>query len=234
MTKKIGLSRAVKTEWLNKTVELILEGKDESQIKDELHEYLSFEIKSDSILKATRAILMNIWVRTSGEYAFLKQQALKAFENEKSDKLVLHWSMMLVTYPVFNDVCALIGKLTSIQGTFTTTWLHERLFELWGEGATLYHSNEKILQTLKLMGVIQNEKVGVYRVNKYPVVDDESIQVLLTALLNLKEKAYYEVTELSSVPQAFPFEYTVPPELLYNSDLFTVDNFGGKIVVSAN
>ena len=54
------------------------------------------------------------------------------------------------------------------------------------------------------------------------------------AILNLKEKAYYEVAELSSVPQAFPFAYTVSFEWLHNSDLFTLSNFGGKVVVTVD
>jgi len=234
MAKIIGLSRSIKLEWLNKTVELILEGKDETQIKDELNEYLSFEIKSPTNLRKTREILMNIWVRTAEELSLLKQQALEAYKDEKSNKLALHWSMMLVAYPVFSDICALIGKLTNIQDTFAASWLKEKLFEMWGERTTLFHSSEKILQTLKLIGAIKNEKIGVYRINKYPVTDVKSIQVLLMAILNLKEKAYYEVAELSSVPQAFPFAYTVSLEWLHNSELFTLNNFGGKIVVTVD
>jgi len=87
---------------------------------------------------------------------------------------------------------------------------------------------DKIIQALKLIGAIKNEKVGVYRINKYPVTDVKTIQVLLMAILNLKEKAYYEVAELSSVHQAFPLEW------LHNSELFTLNNFGGKIVVTAD
>ncbi len=116
---------------------------------------------------------------------------------------------MLVAYPVFSDVCALIGKLTNIQDTFTTSWLKEKLFEIWGERSTLSHSSNKILQTLKLIGAIKNEKVGVYRINKYPITDVKTIQVLLLAILLLGERAYYEIAELSSVPQAFPFKYNV-------------------------
>ena len=234
MAKMIGLSRSIRLEWLNKTAELVLEGKDETQIKDELNEYLSFEIKSPTNLRKTREILTNIWVRTPDELSTLKQQALEAYKDEKSNKLALHWSMMLVAYPVFCDVCALIGKLTNIQDTFTTSWLKEKLFEMWGERTTLLHSSGKILQTLKLIGAIKNEKVGVYRINKYPVTDAKTIQVLLLAILHLKERAYYEIAELSSVPQAFPFEYIVSLEWLYNSDLFTLSNFGGKIVLTAD
>lgn len=234
MAKIIGLSRPIKLEWLNKTAELVLEGKDETQIKDELNEYLSFEIKSAINLRKTREILMTIWVRTPEELSTLKQLALEAYKDEKSNKLALHWSMMLVAYPVFCDVCALIGKLTNIQDTFTTSWLKEKLFEMWGERTTLFHSSDKILQTLKLIGAIENEKVGVYRIKKYPVTDSKTIQVLLLAILSLKEKAYYEVVELSSVPQTFPFEYSVSYEWLHDSDLFTLSNFGGKIMLTVD
>jgi hypothetical protein len=129
-------------------------------------------------------------------------------------------------------VCALIGKLTSIQDTFAASWLKEKLFEMWGERATLFHSCDKILQTLKLIGAIENEKIGVYRIKKYPVTDVKTIQVLLLAILHLRERAYYEIAELSSIPQAFPFEYTVSLEWLHDSDLFTLSNFGGKIVAT--
>lgn len=234
MAKIVGLSRSIKLEWLNKTVELLLEGKDEIQIKEELNEYLSFEIKSPTNLRKTREILMNIWVKTPQELSALKQQALEAYKDEKSNKLALHWSMMLVAYPVFSDVCALIGKLTNIQDTFTTSWLKEKLFEMWGERTTLFHSSDKILQTLKLIGAIENEKVGVYRIKKYPVTDVKTIQVLLLAILHLRERAYYEIAVLSSVPQAFSFEYNVSYEWLHDSDLFTLSNFGGKIVLTAD
>ncbi|MCR4443489.1 MAG: hypothetical protein QHH10_06610 [Peptococcaceae bacterium] len=234
MTKIVGLSRSIKLEWLNKTVELILGGKDEIQIKEELNEYLSFEIKSPTNLRKTRGILMNIWVKTPQELSALKQQALEAYEDEKSNKLALHWSMMLVAYPVFSDVCALIGKLTNIQDTFATSWLKEKLFEMWGERTTLLHSSNKILQTLKQIGAIENEKVGVYRIKRYPVTDVKTIQVLLLAILHLRERAYYEIAELSSVPQAFPFEYNVSYEWLHDSDLFTLSNFGGKVVLTVD
>jgi len=149
MAKIVGLSRSIKLEWLNKTAELVLEGKEETQIKDELNEYLSFEIKSPTNLRKTREILMTIWVRTPDKLAALKKQALEAYQDEKSNKLAIHWSLMLVAYPVFSDVCALIGKLTNIQETFAASWLKEKLFEAWGERTTLFHSSDKILTNTK-------------------------------------------------------------------------------------
>ena len=234
MAKMVGLSRSIKLEWLNKTVELILEEKSEKQIKEELNEYLAFEISSPTNLRKTREILLTIWVRTPEEFLELRQQAILAYMDEKSNRLAIHWSMMLITYPVFADMCSLIGKLTNIQDTFTTAWLKDKLYELWGERTTLLHSSDKILQTLKYIGAIENTKNGVYKTKKYEISDPKTIQVLVMSILGRKEKAYYEIAELSSVPQMFPFEFKVSHEWLHNSEYFTLNNFAGKIVLTAD
>lgn len=232
MAKMVGLSRSIKFEWLNKTAELVISGLDEKEIKDELNDYLSFEIKSPTNLRKTREILMNIWIRTQNDYPQMYNKAINAFQSERSDKRALHWCMMLVAYPVFADVCGLIGKLTNIQDTFTTAWLKEKLFETWGERTTLLHSSDKILQTLRYIGAIENQKTGVYCIKQYSVTDVNSIEIILMAILALDEKAYYEITDLSSIPQLFPFKFEVTHEWLHNSDNFNLNNFGGKIVLT--
>ena len=56
MAKMVGLSRPLKTAWLNKVVELQLSGKSEAEIKNELNEYLAFEIGSAINIRKTREI----------------------------------------------------------------------------------------------------------------------------------------------------------------------------------
>lgn len=232
MAKMVGLSRPIKIEWLNKTVELILEGKDEAEIKNELNEYLSFEISSPTNLRKSREILMNIWVKTPDDLGQIKKLALNIVKKENGNKLLVHWCMILLTYPVFSDMSGLIGKLSDIQGSFTTSWLKQKLFDLWGERTTLLHSVDKILQTLKYIGSIENIKQGEYKVNSYQIKDDEEKSLIVMTIIAMKIKAYYEVTELSEIPQMFPFKYNISHEMLHNSDLFTLNNFGGKVVVT--
>ena len=74
MAKTVGLSRNLKLQWLNKTVELVLDELEEQEIKNQLNEYLRFEIKSPTNLRKTREILMNIWV----------------YENEVSKNIYTH------------------------------------------------------------------------------------------------------------------------------------------------
>jgi hypothetical protein len=231
MAKKVGLSRAIKLEWLNKTAEYLLEEKSKTQVKDELNEYLSYEIKSATNLRKTREILLATWANNSAEILSIKQQALDSFKTEDG-RLAAHWSLLLVTYPVFSDICSLIGKITNIQDTFATAWLKDKLFEEWGERATLQYSVEKILQTLKLLGVIEPISSGVYKIVKKTIRSKKAIEVLLSAILYLNEKAYYETSELNSISKLFPFEFDVPYEWLHNSETFTLNRFGGKVVLT--
>lgn len=231
MARMVGLSRSIKIEWLNKTADLIVEGKLENEIKEELNEYLSFEIKSPTNLRKTREILMNIWLKSGDELEGLRSMALAAYKNEKSNKLAIHWCLMIAAYPIFADVCALLGKLTNIQDTFTTSWLKEKLFETWGERTTLLHSSDKILQTLKYVGAVESIKIGNYKTIKYQINDDDTIALLIKTILLTNEKAYYEISEISTTPQMFPFEFNVSHEWIHNTNQFSLNNFGGKIVL---
>ena len=234
MAKVVGLSRPIKIEWLNKTVELIKQGKTINNISKELKFYLSFEIKDETNLNKTRSSLMKIWVKTPLKYEKLKEYALKIYDNKNTNRIVIHWCMMLLAYPVFQDTCSLIGKITDIQRTFTTSWLKQKLFDLWGERTTLLYSIDKILQTLKYMEAIENIKQGEYKIKTLKIQDENLKSLIALTIITMKGKTYCEIAELSQMPNMFPFKYSISHELLHCSDLFTLNSFGGNVVITAN
>ena len=232
MAKTIGLSRAIKIEWLNKVVDLVNEGMAPENIKEALNDYISFEISSSDNIRKSRDILMNLWVYPfEDEKAnLIRKQAIDAIKSGNEDKLAMHWCMLLLYYPVFVDVTGMIGKLSSMQDSFSLAWLKSKMFAEWGERATLFHSLDKIMQTLRQIGVVDSKR-GVYTVNHYNVKDATTKSILLKTVLALKMQAYYEPSELAAVPQMFPFEYTVDSELIFGNQNFELGNFGGSPVV---
>ena len=80
MAKMVGLSRKLKLPWLKYTVDLVADGTSESEIKDKLNEYLSYEIESPTVLRKTREILMNIWVYDNPYSSCLKSEAVQLIE----------------------------------------------------------------------------------------------------------------------------------------------------------
>ena len=102
--------------------------------------------------------------------------------------------------------------------------------EQWGERATLLRSVEKIMQTLRQIGVAES-KNGIYTITHHEITDLATKKILLKTILTLKMQAYYEPSELAKVPQMFPFEYTVDSELIFGNEDFQLGNFGGNSVV---
>jgi hypothetical protein len=231
LEKTIGLFRAIKPEWLNKTAELLIQGYDDAAIKITLGEYLSYEIGSSVNLGKTRELLMNIWARPEATSPIVHKKAVEAYRREQSDKTALSWALFVLTHPIFADVCGLIGKVAAVQNTFTTSWLKDKICEIHGERPTLLRAVSGVLETMKYLDCIHKEKVGVYHVKKHMIKDEQTINVLLMSLLALGKKAYYEIPELSRIPIFFPFEYNVTLECLCKTPEFTIGNFGGKPVV---
>jgi len=232
MAATVGFLSAVKLTWMNRTAELVLEGKNPEEIRKELNEYLAFEIKSATRLRKTRDILMHTWVTSSDELAEIRKAALEAYNRTSSNRCALHYCMLMSAYPVIADVCGLIGKLSTIQDEFTTAWLKENMYGAWGERETIAGSLKYILQSLRDFGVIVRQKRGTHRINTQHAESEDVVNVILMTILHLKERAYCEVSELSNSSQMFPFNYAVSLEWLHNSPQYVLNNYGGKMTVA--
>lgn len=233
MSKVIGMSRNINLDWLNETANLVLVDKSEVEIKESLNEYLGFTINSPTNLRKTREILMNIWVRTEEKNLAIKKLALDLVNTNKTlNKLVAHWCMMLLAYPVFGDIVTAIGKMADKEFDITTAQVKTRMFDVWGERSTLYHSIDKNIKTLKDIGTLGTIKTGLYKVEKFEIEDEKAVTLIVATLLMLKDKLYMRIEELENSYEFYPFKYEVDLESIQLSDMFSLDKFGGEIVIS--
>lgn len=232
MARMVGLSRNLKLPWLNEVVRLYAEGLDENQMKEQLNDYLSYEISSPTNIRKTREILMNIWVYENDYTDALRDEALRLIRKDSDYSLPVHWCMMLAAYPVFQDMCRLIGKIGEFEETITTKQIKQKLFDEWGERSTLYHSSDKLIATLKAMDVLESEKVGVYSIKKHALDKPEIVNFLLDVMMKIDDAGYYSLLNLENSLYLFPFEYKVSKEGIMEDDRFTVGTFGGEISFS--
>ena len=232
MTKMVGLSRNLKLQWLNKVVELVLEGHTEQEIKDQLNEYLNFEIESPTNTRTTRENLMNIWVYDNELSSKIKAPALELFKAYPEYGLVIHWCMMMAAYPVFVDMCKLIGKMSEFQAEITLAQLKQKLFDEWGERTTLLHSIDKLVATLKALDVMVCDKPGKYHVNTHKVSNPKIVAFMVYAMMLIDDSGYYTFTDINSSTYLFPFEYKMEKETLFEDGRFAMNNFGGELSIS--
>jgi hypothetical protein len=142
--------------------------------------------------------------------------------------------MMLTTYPVFVDMCKLIGKISEFKDKITLAQLKQKLFDEWGERTTLYHSIDKLIATLKDFGVLVCEKPGKYHIGKHNVNNPKVVDFMLYVVMCIDNSGYYVLSELRSLQYLFPFEYKIEKEHLLNDNRFTLNNFGGELSISLN
>lgn len=232
MGKMVGLSRNLKMTWLNKAVELLSEDLPENEYKDKLNEYLSFEIKSPTNLRKTREILMNLWYYENPETQALRAQARSLIEKNPDNALAAHWCIILATYPIFVDVSRIIGKLSEFEDEFTLQQLKQKIFDEWGERATLFHSIDKIIATMKAMDALKAAKPGRYSIVKHEVKNDEVNALLARAGMTVEDKGNFTLQELRGMGFMFPFKYQIEREMLMMNDTFTITNIGGEMMVS--
>ena len=62
------------------------------------------------ILRKTKDILINIWLKCDGE---LREKAFKLVEKYPEDKEAIFWCMLISVYPVFDDICNTMGKISN-------------------------------------------------------------------------------------------------------------------------
>lgn len=232
MAKKFGFTRTIKLEWLNKTLELVKSNLSDEQIREELDIYLSFELKDKTNIGKARNILMNTWVYSDDKSVELRKNALALIDKYPDDQLAIHWSMMMNAYPVFVEICKLIGKLSEFQDEITLKQIRQKLFDEWGETSTLSFSVDKLVATLRNMNIISTLKPGLYKIQSHKIRESEVVNFMMYTMMTVDDSGYYSFHELSSTIYFFPFQYEIKKENILNDSRFTLNNFGGELTVA--
>ncbi len=233
MSKAVILARPIKPEWLDMTVELLAGTRDKDEIKRCISEYLSHFINSSINIRKTREILLDTWVEVDNGNREFRERALKVYkECPQTERNAIHWAMMLMAFPIFKDLCTIIGKLSDMQEDIALSQIQRRIYEIWGERSTLVHSIPKNIKTLREFGVLEQVKPGVYRVVRRTVKNRDVSCLLLYAALKTSDKLYHRVLGIDRFKELFPFELNLGMDSLHQSDMFGLDMIGGEPVVS--
>ncbi len=232
MARMVGFTRIIRLPWLNKTIELAGEGLEPAQMRDELEEYLKFEISSDTNRRKTREILLLPWSAEDAALEALRPEALRLAESHPYEQLAIHWGMLVVAFPMFGDLVRLIGKMCEYQDEFTAAQLKLKILDEWGERSTVVKGSVKMLSSLNAIGVIQRVKQGRYVLASRTDTDEELSLFLLHADMLAYQSGYRAYNELQALPELFPFVLHASKERLVEDERFSIGNFGREFTVS--
>ena len=204
MAELVGLARNISIDWLHAVAECRLCGDTRQEAAEKLNALIGLTINAKDNIRKIRTILLRIWY-DADEVAW--KVAEQKYRTAGADgQLAIHWAMMLMEYPVFVDLCNVIGHMFDMRDEISTALIREKMYEKWGERNTLFHSLSKNIQTLKDMdALVPMEKPGVYQNKKHIIADEEIAGLLLYSVLKAQDKKYLSWEGFVSSPLLYPF-----------------------------
>jgi hypothetical protein len=228
----IGFDRRIDIAWLDAAAAQAAAGAPTDEMRAYLWSLLDGAVSGDKFNSArgkTVTVLNHIWGEVPGPSAAMRERAAAQLEGATPDeRLALHWAMMVGTYPVFTDTAAAVGRLLTLQGSFTLAHLTRRLVSVWGERSTLERAGQRIVRSMVQWGVLRDTATrGMYetvprRRKVGPVVGT----VLIEALLVDAEEASVPLDQLTGHPAIFPFDLDVNASHVRGESQFRVHRQG--------
>jgi len=152
----IGIKQSVRLEWMQKTCEMLAEGKNEKEIRAELKDYLSermgrgvIEKRSETACNFSVSMLMRTWVIPDKELVPLRDAGLQLIKNASEDEQVaIHFCMLSAAYPFWYNVSKQIGMLLRLQENVTLQQIIQRTKENYGDRQTVDRNTRFVIRSL--------------------------------------------------------------------------------------
>ena len=212
-TDQIGFSQRVRSEWLERTVNLLLAGNDKPAISEALQELLRDKVSVGG--QAERGnrekiitILLKTWLTVPVGLEALRDDGLELFKRaERSERLALHWGMVTAVYPFWASVASQTGRLLKLQGAAGAAHVQRRVREQYGERDTVSRATRRVLRSFVDWGVLRETTVtGVYEPTTPIVIGDRDLAAwLVQAVLLSRANGPATLKSLLDSTALFPF-----------------------------
>lgn len=205
MSRLITFSRNLNIEWLDFAADCRLMGKTKEEAAEAINQLVSRRIVSKDNIRKTRTLLLSIWYDNDPWFLSLAEKTCR--DLPRHQWLPVHWSLMLLKFPIFHDVCDRAGKLLDYKESITIAQIQQQVFEKWGARNTMLHTLPKIVQTLKdIQALKPGNAKGDYTACSYEVDSTDAVTLLVAALLACKEDPHLTWGAVIHDPAIFPFE----------------------------
>lgn len=214
----IGIKQAIRSEWMQKTADLLLAGHDAKTIRQELHEFLAD--KNDNGPYADRSEgsrnflvnnLMRVWVIPDSELLSFRDASLAFLEKHPSMVMPVHWAMISAVYPFWFNVARQTGRLLALQNQVTQAQVINRLKEQYGDRQSVSRYARFIIRSFVAWKVLKDSNVkGCYeKAVALSITDTDLATLMFESALLASPEAKGALGLLQNSPAFFPFSLPV-------------------------
>jgi len=217
---EIGFSQPIELPWLEQTAFLVASGRGPDQVRASLNDFLASKIPvPNESAHGSRykriSILMRTWVLLKPKSHAFHHQALALIRAlPSSEHLPLHYGMTITAYPFFAAVSENIGRLLTLQESFTIEHIQRRMRETLGQRDTVKYATTRVVRSLVDWKCLLQTKRSSYHATKpYSVSEPHLCVWLYEAVLRGKGASTMNADTLSGSKSLYPFN---PPPLKHH------------------
>lgn len=226
--KMVGFDRRIRLEWLDEVAFHYYKSRDQRETASHMKQYLLQYSSGAEARRKFYDILKRVWVDVPPQHEVVRNKALELFieSNASTDRLAVHWGMILITYPFFCDVADSIGQSVAIQDEVPLSNIYKKTVENWGERSTVKHAMDKLVGSLWQWGVLDKKTKGVYT-HVLPVDIAKPYQLWLVESKlrseNVQERPLFEVLTSKTL---FPFNINLNKNDIHEYGAFEISRQG--------
>ena len=220
----VGFDRFIALDWANYALELSLNSEDKNRSISQLNAWLSLQVSGNEAIRKTSNVLGRIWFDSSEEKSYFKSEAQKiTLVAKKNDNVIFHWGMAVLTFPFFHETCSQIGRLLSLQTSFTRQEIHVRMAEKYSNQGTIPRSIDRVLQSLVDWKLL--EKVSARNISgqHHKTIDVRVKKWLLEVMVFSAQQKRIPLNSFYKLPELFAFEF--------NGDVAQIANSSKKVKI---
>lgn len=195
--EKLGIKQTIQKSWMDKTVQMMLAGLSEKEIRSELDEYLSTQKQSGGIGERGEKTygmaisLLAAWFSPDDELIDFRDDALTLARGMSAENwLPLHWAVMSASYPFWFNVAKQVGRLLNLQDQITQAQIFNRLKEQYGDRETVSRNARYVVRSFVAWGALRDsEAKGCYEKATPVSIAEPNLAILMfeSALLATPE-----------------------------------------------
>lgn len=212
---KLGIKQTIQKTWMDKTVQMLLAGLSEKEIRCELVDFLSTQKQSGGIgergektYRLANSLLAS-WFSPEDELIPFRNDALRLAGNiEKENWLPLHWAVISASYPLWFNIAKQTGRLLNLQDQISQAQIFRRLKEQYGDRETVARNTRYAIRSFIAWGTLKDsETKGCYeKVAPANPVDAHLAVLIFESALFAIPDGKESLKLLLNNPAFFPFQ----------------------------
>lgn len=183
----IGIKQAIRYEWMQKAVNLLLSGLSQKEIRTELHEYLGNRFgsgilgaRSNEASSFAVTILMKTWITPDPILLPLHDALIDVIHQGGNVEKAAHWVMICASYPFWFNVARQTGRILALQDQVTMKQITSRMKEQYGDRQTVSRNVQFVVRSFAYWGVLDDtDAKGCYKKSAIESISDLNFTILM-------------------------------------------------------